>query len=212
MKFFESLKSLFSTFVFEGNAKLMDGKEIRIEGTLDTGSKVFIITDETELPLPDGEWVLQDGTVITTADGVIVDLKEKEDDVTEPEVETIEEPEMAEEPEVPAEQVQDVVPEVVNDLETRISDLEAQLKAIIDKINLVPEVRYSEYEKAFNDNLSTLNSRLEVIENKNKEFDSKFERVTVVEPVKQNDQIPLNSQKPNSLLGSYDEIYKNKIK
>lgn len=201
MKFFESLKSMFSTFIFEGNAKLQDGKDIRIEGSLETGSKVFIVTPEGELPLPDGEWVLDSGETIVTTDGVIQDIV-PEEETPEEEILPIEEPELPmeedatiEEEALPTEEpmVEDEPVDKTAELESRISSLEEKLDAILSK----QEAIETEYSKTISD-----------LQKTNQEFELKFERVTDVTPVKQNEKIPLNIHNKTTMLGSYDEIYK----
>lgn len=210
----EDITSLqtFNTFLFEGTTKLVDNKDIRIEGNMETGSKVFLITDETEMPMPDGnDWTLQDGTILTTKDGVIEDVLLKEDQVVEPPVvepvveqakedviedaivesiEPITEPVAS-----PDEAPEDVVDEEtkIKELETKIVDLETKLNDLITKIDTMS----AEYSSTKEDLSKT-----------KEEMINKFERVMVVEPVKQNNFSAINITNKNSNLGSYDEIYK----
>lgn len=211
MKISNTIKDLFSftkvedqnvsTLFFEATTKLIDGKDVRIEGDLKEGAKVFLVTDETEIPMPDGtDWTLIDGTVLETKDGMIVSITEKpsgdqpveetpiEEPTPEVETEPVMEPGMEPNPvsEPTSEPVQNVTSEdKTKELETKISDLEQKLNDLVAKIDTMS----AEFEKTTTD------------------FTSKFERVVTVEPVKQVEKVILTS-KTNSNLGSYDEVYK----
>lgn len=204
MKIFDAFKTLFKTFIFEATAKLIDGKDIRIDGNLESGSKVYLITEETEIPMPDGEWTLEDGTVINTVGGMIEEVKEPdpEESVEPPVVETPVEDvieEAAIDPSADTEPSPEDMPATVDedttilDLETRIAELEKKLDLIISKNEKIE----ADYEAIQADYSKT-----------KEEFSSKFERVMVVEPVKQNEIAPINSNNKSSMLGSYEEIYK----
>ena len=66
------------------DAKLVDGTKIKVEGdTLDEGAKVVVVTEDAELPAPDGVHELEDGTKVETKDGVIVHVEEVAGDVEE---------------------------------------------------------------------------------------------------------------------------------
>jgi len=55
---------------------LEDGTEITIEGNaLVEGAKVFVVTDDGDIPAPDGDHTLEDGTVVTVKDGVIAEIE-----------------------------------------------------------------------------------------------------------------------------------------
>jgi dihydroxyacetone kinase DhaKLM complex PTS-EIIA-like component DhaM len=64
----ESVKEVFA------DAKLVDGTIVRIAGDLASGSKVVVVTDNAEIPAPDGTHDLEDGSQIETKDGVIVNV------------------------------------------------------------------------------------------------------------------------------------------
>jgi len=71
------------------NAKLKDGTEIKVRGAgLENGSKVFINSDGTELPIPDGSHELEDGTKIETKDGEIISIINVSDEEKGPGEET----------------------------------------------------------------------------------------------------------------------------
>lgn len=73
------------------DAKLVDGTIVRIEPAVEVGAKVSVISEDGEtVDAPDGEHELEEGTVVRTEGGVIVD-------VLEPEVEEEAEEEVEEE-------------------------------------------------------------------------------------------------------------------
>lgn len=68
------------------DAKLVDGTQIKVEGdSLVEGKKVVVVTEEAEIPAPDGVHELEDGTKIETKDGMIAKVEEKVAEVEAPE-------------------------------------------------------------------------------------------------------------------------------
>lgn len=129
----EKLKKLFKIVNFSGSIMLKDGTEILLDGgNLEVGVKCFVELPNADEPiqLPDGEYTLEDGSVLIVVDGMIKEIQEpkteeeikKEDEtevVEEAEVEVVEEPKPEEAPvEEPA------------DLEMKIKELEDRLTAI----------------------------------------------------------------------------------
>lgn len=80
-------------------ATLDSGQEIQTEAeSFAVGASVFVVNDESEqIPLPDGEYTLADGSMLVVAEGTITEVKEAAE---EPAVEAEEdkEEEMSEEP------------------------------------------------------------------------------------------------------------------
>lgn len=76
---FEKIKRiLFGEQKFE-QAKLKDGTIVSWEGELAEGVALFVIeTDGNQVPAPDGEHTLEDGTVITTVGGLVASIKPAE--------------------------------------------------------------------------------------------------------------------------------------
>jgi len=66
MKFF---KVHFST-----SLTLKDGTALALEGDLDTGTQVSVVTSDGNIALPDGEYQLEDMTIITVKDGLVMDI------------------------------------------------------------------------------------------------------------------------------------------
>jgi hypothetical protein len=68
------IKSVKEIFV---DAKLADGTVIKVEGDgLIEGAKVVVVTEDAEIPAPDGVHELEDGSKVETKDGVIVKVEE----------------------------------------------------------------------------------------------------------------------------------------
>jgi hypothetical protein len=59
------------------DAKLVDGTAIKVSGEgLVEGAKVVVVTEEGEIPAPDGVHELEDGTKVETKEGVIAKIEE----------------------------------------------------------------------------------------------------------------------------------------
>jgi hypothetical protein len=54
-----------------GTAKTTDGKELKWEGEMGEGVAVMVVTADGEIPAPDGEHTLEDGTVLMVSGGAI---------------------------------------------------------------------------------------------------------------------------------------------
>jgi hypothetical protein len=68
------IKSVKEIFI---DAKLADGTVVKVEGdTLLEGAKVVVVTEDAEIPAPDGLHELEDGSKIETKDGIIVKVEE----------------------------------------------------------------------------------------------------------------------------------------
>jgi hypothetical protein len=101
------------------DAKLVDGTAIKVSGEgLVEGAKVMVVTEEGEIPAPDGVHELEDGTKVETKEGLIIKIEEM---LEEPEMEK---PEM-EEPKVEIE---------VSKEEKMESEVVALLKDLVIKL------------------------------------------------------------------------------
>jgi len=67
-------------------ATLTDGTIIQYD-KLEVGGVVMAITEEGEVPAPDATHELEDGTLITTVDGIITDIVEGKEEVAEEDAE-----------------------------------------------------------------------------------------------------------------------------
>ena len=109
------------------DAKLKDGTVIKIEGeSAVEGAKVVVVTEEGEIPAPDGVHELEDGSKVETKEGVIAKIEA-------PEVE--EGPEV--EVEVKAEDETPVIDEIKEKVEEKVdvAELYALLKDMMEKIS-----------------------------------------------------------------------------
>lgn len=108
-----------------------DKETLIVEGEIEVGKPVLVETEEGPVEAADGEYTLEDGTVIVIEAGVITEIRPLEKpEEAEPEenIETLEEP--IEQPEQP----ENDESEVVAQLEERIAELEAQLAEKDEKI------------------------------------------------------------------------------
>lgn len=122
------------------DVKLVDGTQLKVDGeSLEIGAKVMVITEEGEIPAPNGEYELEDGSKIEIAEGVISEVKGIEEPVTE-EVpaeeapvelidEPIEEEPVAEEP-AEAEPIVAAVVEALLPILEEIKSLTSELKSM----------------------------------------------------------------------------------
>ena len=81
-------------------ATLDSGQEIQTDAeAFAVGVAVFVVNDEGEqIPLPDGEYTLQDGSTLVVAEGAVTEVKEAEAEEPAVEAEEDKEEEMSEEP------------------------------------------------------------------------------------------------------------------
>lgn len=113
---FEEEKSI----AFE-TAMLKDGTIVKWEGELSVGTIVMVETAEGDIPAPNATHELEDGTLVTTLDGIVTEI-------VKPEMET---PEV--EISVEAEEFATVshFNEVVESLESKISALTASIESLV---------------------------------------------------------------------------------
>lgn len=123
------IKSVKEIFV---DAKLMDGTQIRVEGeSLAEGAKVVVITEEGEVPAPNGSHELEDGTKVETVDGIITKIEEKIEEVEDEESPELEVPSILMEKEM-LDMLKDFVKkmsEKMSNIETKMSEVESQFAA-----------------------------------------------------------------------------------
>ena len=107
------------------DAKLVDGTQIKVEGeALAEGAKVVVVTEEGEVPAPDGVHEIEDGTKVETKDGVIVKVEEVPAEEEMPEAE-------AEMPKAEVEvQLVDLVKEFVAKMGEKIKAMETEMSSL----------------------------------------------------------------------------------
>ncbi len=117
------------------DAKLKDGTVIKVEGEeLVEGAKVVVVTEEGEIPAPDGVHELEDGSKVETKEGIVA---------------KIEAPEMEEEPKIEVEV--EAEEEVVEDKVDVTEELYALLKDMMEKISDKMKKMEEKMEKVEND-------------------------------------------------------------
>jgi len=169
MDVFTKLKNTFGIYSFKGASMLKDGTQIVIDGNLEVGVLVYVITTDGNIPLPSGEYELETGEILVVEDGTIVDILEKVEDVPvdEPDVpvDAVDEP--IDEPETPS---TDIV-----DLEIRITALEEALATLLssqDEVNKENEELkkerndFSEQIKHFEEKLEKMDGAYPLIKRK----------------------------------------------
>ena len=112
---------------------MADGTVVKVEGdSLVEGKKVVVVTEEAEIPAPDGVHELEDGTKVETKDGLIVKVEEKVmegPEMEKPEVE-IELPSLALEKEMV-----DMVKDFVSKMGEKISKMEQDYAKLQNEFN-----------------------------------------------------------------------------
>lgn len=75
----KKIKEAFSSLQNFKEAKLADGETIiKYEGDLSIGTKIFVVTEDGQVAAPDAGHKLEDGTIVTTVEGVVTEIKEIE--------------------------------------------------------------------------------------------------------------------------------------
>ncbi len=187
---FNKLKTILGLVKFQANARLEDGTELVVEGNLAEGTKVFVITGEGNIPLPDGTYTLDDGKMITVVDGAITDITEKPEEEPEPGEDEMEEPPA----ETPAEQPTDDVAAKIMDLESRLDKLEELVNSLSASQN---EIK-NQNEELQKQNELLSNEKIELTEKVN-DFEIKLSKMDGAEPAK----------KANNLIGVSVELNEN---
>ena len=129
--------------------KLEDGVTIIEAESFEGGESVFIVTeDEQKIPLPIGEYTLEDGKLlVVTEEGIVAEVKEQAEESETEEAPEVEEEVEAEE-EVPVSEEAKPIKKVVESVskETFFSEIEAlvkeneELKAKLEEVSIAPEV------------------------------------------------------------------------
>ena len=121
--------------------KLENGTVLEAEA-FEKDNEVFIVTEDEKVPVPSGEYQLEDGKILVVNEGIISDIKEMEEEVEEEEA-TSEEEEMKEEVYASKDEV--------SELKAIIEDLKAKLELkdqeVAEEIGLAMTTMLSEQEK-----------------------------------------------------------------
>lgn len=112
-------------------AKLVDGTVVKVEGdSLVEGAAVKVVSDQGEIPAPDGVHELEDGTKVEVKDGIVVSVKAPEAPLENPDEE--EKPEGGKEVEI---EVMDMIKEFIKKMSDKMSAMEAQLSKVQNEFN-----------------------------------------------------------------------------
>lgn len=137
--------------------KLMDGVTVLEADSFEAGNEVFIVTeDEQKIPLPVGEYEFEDGRMlIVIEEGVISEVKEKEEEVEEPEVEveTEKKEEMETEKPTAKKTIESVVKETFFSEIEKLKEENETLKAELSKLK---EVKETEVELAIEEEVKPI--------------------------------------------------------
>jgi hypothetical protein len=108
------------------DAKLVDGTAIKVSGEgLVEGAKVMVVTEEGEIPAPDGVHELEDGTKVETKEGIIAKIEEVVAEAPE-----MEKPEV--EIEVSKEKMESEVVALLKDLVIKLGEKIASLEGKVE--------------------------------------------------------------------------------
>ena len=116
------IKSVKEIFI---DAKLVDGTQIKVEGdSLAEGAKVVVVTEEGEVPAPDGVHELEDGTKVETKDGIIAKIEELVEEVES------ESPELVVPSIVMEQEMLDMLKEFVKKMSEKMSNMETKMSEV----------------------------------------------------------------------------------
>lgn len=155
---------------FSGEIPLKDGTMIRVDGDVAVGASVYVQSPDGEMPLPDGDYELETGEILSAEGGKITAITspidtEEVPDIEEPVI-VVEEVAAPVENELPMEPETEIVinPEVEK-LKGIIDELIKRLDEIESKVNMKSEVE------------TQLRSELDFIKTKTLEIELKKSKV-----------------------------------
>ena len=151
------------------DAKLADGTVVKVSGdSLVEGAKVVVVTEDAEIPAPDGVHELEDGTKVETKDGIIAKVEEVVDDLEEgekPEVEIEVSKEYMEK------DMLDMLKEFIYQMGDKVKKMEEQMSSLSSDFNSFkkePAAKKiangkTDFNKSTNNNDDALQSKLDMI-------------------------------------------------
>ena len=126
--------------------KLENGTVIEAEA-FEKDNEVFIVTEDEKVPVPSGEYEMEDGKVLVVAEGVISEIKEMEEEAEEEEAKSDKEEEMEEELSEEVYASKDEVSELKAIIEDLKAKLELKDQETAEEIGLAMTTMLSEQEK-----------------------------------------------------------------
>jgi hypothetical protein len=144
MNVVNQIKELLGIEVKLAQMKLMDGVTVIEAETFEPEMAVFIVNEEERVPMPVGEYVLEDGNVLKVeVEGVIASVEMPEEEAPEVEVEvetTKKEEEMATEVATPKRVVESVTKEMffseIEKLRAEIAELKLSKTEVVEAVEL----------------------------------------------------------------------------
>jgi hypothetical protein len=153
------IKTLLGMEVKLEQMKLMDGVTVLEADSFEAGNEVFIVTeDEQKIPLPIGEYEFEDGRMlIVVEEGLISELKEKEEEVEEPETEVEVETEKKEEMETSKPTAKKTIESVVKEtFFSEIEKLKEENETLKVELSKLKEVKETEVELAIEEEVKPI--------------------------------------------------------
>ena len=153
------------------SAELADGTVVNIEPALEVGAVVTVEVEGEVMPMPNGEYPLADGTVVTVAEGAISDIKE---------VEAEEEEELSTEAPAPVETVTEAkIRKIIESTETvfaKVETLETELSEV--------KAEFAKYKAESDTKEKAMFSAVEELANESSVAPIKKKRSGVISPKK----------------------------
>ena len=151
MNVINEIKTLLGMEVNLAQMKLKDGVTVIEAEMFEAEQAVFIVNGEEKVPVPVGEYELEDGTILVVAvEGVIAEIKQAEVEVEEPEAEVEVEVEAQAEPATPKRIVESVSKEMffaeIEKLQAQIAELksvkqELSSDVVVEPLTHSPEIK-----------------------------------------------------------------------
>jgi hypothetical protein len=140
MNVLNEIKTLLGMDVNLAQMKLMDGVTVLEADAFEMDNNVFIVNGEEKIPVPIGEYELEDGMVLVVAvEGVIAEIKEPVAEVETPEAEVEVEVEAQAEPTTPKRIVESVSKEMffaeIEKLRTEIAELKLAKEVVKEELS-----------------------------------------------------------------------------
>jgi hypothetical protein len=151
MNVINEIKTLLGMEVNLAQMKLKDGVTVIEAEMFEAEQAVFIVNGEEKVPMPVGEYELEDETILVVAvEGVIAEIKQAEVEVEEPEAEVEVEVEAQAEPATPKRIVESVSKEMffaeIEKLQAQIAELktakqELSSDVVVEPLTHSPEIK-----------------------------------------------------------------------
>jgi len=143
----KQIKTILGLEVKLAQMMLVDGVTVLEADAFEAGKEVFIVTPDGNVPLPVGDYELENGQILVVAEeGIIAEIKEmptEEEEVEEPEAEApapVEETEMTQQ--VPKKTIESIIKETlfseVEKIKAENESLKAELSALKLELNSEP--------------------------------------------------------------------------